>query len=142
MFMNDARGIFSFVIDGQPPSVNHMYKLARGTRRIVKDPDVAAYQVGVTLIVRTSRPKGFPPPGQIRIRYWFELARDIDCDNALKALNDAIALGLGVDDKRFLPCVEAKTIGSKRPLVRVVMEAWPSPSLEAEPSRSSEPTGT
>jgi Holliday junction resolvase RusA-like endonuclease len=96
-----------------------MYKIARGNRRLVKDPAVAAYQAMVTLIVRTQRPRGFPGPGQIRVRYWFELSRDIDCDNALKALNDAIALALDVDDRRFLPMVVCKHVGSKHPRVTI-----------------------
>ena len=113
-----------FEIPGQPPSVNHMYVIARGSRRLVKDSHVSTYQSMVSLIVRTSpgRPDWTRCSNQIRVRYWFTLARDVDCDNALKALNDAIALALGVNDRRFLPCVERKITGSKRPSVLVTME--------------------
>jgi Holliday junction resolvase RusA-like endonuclease len=46
----------------------------------------------------------------------------MDCDNVLKALNDAIAIGLGVNDKVFLPCVRSKEIGIKSPRVIVTVE--------------------
>jgi Holliday junction resolvase RusA-like endonuclease len=97
-----------------------MYRIARGERRLVKEPEVATYQTTVTLIVRTTRSTWRPPTtGQIRVYYWFRLKNDIDCDNALKALNDAIATGLGIDDRRFLPCVVAKTTGHRDPSVHV-----------------------
>ena len=52
----------------------------------------------------------------------FHLKRDIDCDNALKALNDAIAHALNVNDKAFLPSVEAKWTGENDPFVIVEIE--------------------
>lgn len=73
----------------------------------------------VTALVRRAVPEGWSAPNQIRIRYWFHVKRDIDCDNAMKALNDAIAIGLGVDDKKFLPCTVEKTSGNKEPSVTV-----------------------
>ena len=132
---------FSFVIPGQPPSVNHLYKIATGVvkdkhgrpvlgpdgkaqryRRMVKHDGVEQYQNLVGWIVKGARPKGWEASNRLRIRYWFFLKRDMDCDNALKALNDAIAKAIGVNDKIFLPCVQDKTIGNKEPYVKVEIE--------------------
>lgn len=122
---------WSFEIPGQPPSVNNMYTqiiLRRGTaappiRSVKKDSKVAAYQVAATYMTKTSRPRGWvPPKGQIRITLDFELARDADCDNLMKALLDAIATALNVNDRMFLPCTRSKVVGSKDPKVRVEID--------------------
>lgn len=132
---------FRFSIPGQPPSVNHLYRIAAGTvtdrngktvygadgkpkkyRRMVKTEGVEAYQQSVGWIVKATKPKAWSPSDRIRVRYWFYLKRDIDCDNALKALNDGIARALGVNDKTFLPCVVDKTTGHKQPYVEVEIE--------------------
>lgn len=108
-------------IPGQPPSVNHMYE--RGYRKIRKSPGAEAYQAAATLIVRTSRPSGWTyESGFVRLVYDLHLKRDIDCDNILKALNDAIAVGLGMNDRYFLPCVRSKEIGVQNPYVDITVE--------------------
>ena len=122
---------WSFEIPGQPPSVNNMYVqtiLRRGVnappiRSMKKDERVAAYQVAATFIARSSRPRGWKPTGeQIRLTYDFSLQRDADADNLLKALNDAIAYALGVNDKVFLPCVRSKVVDGKNKEPCVVVE--------------------
>lgn len=105
------------VIPGDPPSVNHTYRYHHG--RVSKDASVAAYQDTVALIVRTSRPSGWVAPKQIRLRYRMHFHGRLDADNALKALNDAIAHGLGVNDECFLPCVTEKSTGNRRPYVEI-----------------------
>lgn len=89
---------------------------------MAKAPGVEAYQVGITLLVRTTKPSGPPPAGQIRVRYWLRLKHDIDADNTMKIINDALAVGLGVDDRVFLPCVHEKSTGHLRPEVAVEIE--------------------
>jgi Holliday junction resolvase RusA-like endonuclease len=112
---------WQFTVEGQPPSVNHMYARTR-TGGVRKSPGVEAYQAGVTLIARTSAPSGWNTGwGFVRLEYEFRLKRDIDCDNLLKALNDAIAVGLGINDRLFLPCVRSKEIGVKNPSVTVTV---------------------
>ncbi len=130
-----------FTVQGQPPSVNHLYKVGVGEvkdrfgqtvygadgnpkkfRRMVKTEGVEIYQEGVGWVVKAARPSDWVPGPRIRIRYWFHLKRDIDCDNALKALNDAIARALGVNDRAFLPCVVDKTTGNAKPFVEVEIE--------------------
>jgi len=76
-----------------------------------KESAVVAYQTGAVMQVRTAKPSHWRHGGGwIRISYSFRLSRAVDCDNAMKALNDAVALAIGVDDKFFLPCVTWKTI--------------------------------
>lgn len=111
------------VIPGQPPSVNHMYARGNPRRPVRKTANAEAYQAAATLIVRTTRPSGWAyTEGYIRLMYDLELQRDMDCDNVLKALNDAIAIGLGVNDKVFLPCVRSKEVGVKHPQVIVTVD--------------------
>lgn len=112
-----------FVVPGDPPSVNHTYRYHYG--RVSKDAAVATYQMVVANAVRNARPKDWSPPEQIRIRYWMRVHGRIDADNALKALNDAIAHGLGVNDACFLPCVMEKSTGNRHPYVEVEIDASP-----------------
>lgn len=114
-------------IPGAPPSVNHMYAIGRGRRPVRKAEGVESYQLVASHMVRLATPGSWKRAlsskrvGYIRIRYWFYLRRDIDCDNALKALNDAVAVALGVNDRSFLPCVMAKAVGPEEE-PRVVLE--------------------
>lgn len=128
-------------IPGQPPSMNHMYKEAtqqakdkygqtvywsdgrpKTYRTKVKAPGVQAYQDSVTWYTKAAAPSKWSPGPRIRLRYWYHLKRDIDGDNAQKAINDAIAHGLKVDDRIFLTTVEAKWTKEKDPFVLVEVE--------------------
>lgn len=129
-------------IPGQPPSLNHTYKPVIFPRKdstgrqifdasgrtitrigMTKKKDVADYQTGVVRLTRVSRPSGWQPSGeQIRVTYQFFLKRRIDCDNAMKALNDALAMAIGVDDDLFMPCVLSKQVDGKEKNPRVVVE--------------------
>ena len=155
------------LVPGQPPSVNHTYKpvifprkdrsgrtiydqSGRVVNRIgmAKQKDVVAYQNDVIRLARVSRPSGWEPSGAwIRVRYRFFLKRKVDCDNALKALNDALAMAIGVDDNLFLPCVESKSINGKEKYPRVEVEIEqesdsPSPSPEKSSPSGSSPAST
>ena len=121
--MEQAPGLTWCVsVPGVPPSVNHMYlprvtMTATGSYRSLRKADgVEEYQAIAAMFVKTTMPKAWRQAlekhtGYICIRYWFHLKRDIDCDNALKALNDAVAKAIGVNDKRFLPHVVDKYVG-------------------------------
>ena len=122
---------WTFEIPGQPPSVNNMYTqiiLRRGVsappiRSVKKDDKVAAYQVTASYISKLSKPRGWTASGgPIRLTYEFFLKRDADADNLLKALNDAIAKSLNVNDRVFLPCVRSKTVDGKEKNPRVLVE--------------------
>jgi len=118
-------------IPGQPISVNHLYRQTlvrrgdRTVRALRKDDGVENYQVLASMCTKMAVPKPWKeylagsPKEYIRMRYWFFLNHDMDCSNAFKALEDAIAHALGINDKRFLPCAVAKTTGNKEPYVKV-----------------------
>lgn len=110
---------FEVTIPGPFPSVNHMYGYRNG--RVYKKAGVETFQVGVARLVQTARPSGWRPAARIRILYDFHLNRKADCDNLQKALNDAIAAALGVDDDCFLPCARSKETGVKAALANIVV---------------------
>jgi Holliday junction resolvase RusA-like endonuclease len=124
---------FSFRLEGQPPSGNH--RLSPALRWSKPKTGEAKPYVGwkrakgienfmlyVTVMTKRAIPKDWIPGSKIRVSYLFELDNDMDCDNAMKVISDAIALGLGVDDSRFLPCVLDKTTKHKDPGVSVFIE--------------------
>lgn len=134
--MEDA-GSFRILVPGQPPSLNDTYRIVRVRHRdgsshqqLAKRKEVETYQVIVSSLVRQAKPADWDPPGQIRIRYWFRTKRAIDADNTLKAINDAIKIGMGTmvknnkvvpiwDDKLFLPCVQELTNQHSDPHVEI-----------------------
>jgi hypothetical protein len=131
---------FSVTIEGQPPSMNHSYRpikkpmrdsfgqpiLSAEGRQVVriglaKKQNVTDYQQLAVWRTRAAKPSGWQHDGGwIRLTYRFYLTRRMDCDNAMKALNDALAMALNVDDFWFLPCVTSKTVNSKQPPMVVV----------------------
>lgn len=119
---------FTVRIPGDPPSWNHAYKdvyITRNgvrTRARAKTAEAVDYQVAVNLLVKSAKPVGWTAGEQVRLIYDMNFKRDRDADNALKLLNDAIARALGVDDKRFLPCVRTKTKGNRSPFVEVTIQ--------------------
>lgn len=110
---------FTVTIPGPFPSVNHMYGYRNG--RVFKRPGVESFQVLVAHLVRLAKPLGWAPKPQIRITYDFFLNRHADCDNLQKALNDAIAAALEIDDDRFLPCARSKVAGVPKAEARIVV---------------------
>ena len=114
------------VLPGQPPSGNHMYARNKGNPGQHKKPGVEAYQAMVTFEVRQARPSFWRPDGQIIVNYWFNLGRDIDCTNAIKVIEDGIAMALRPEDplydRKFLPRAMAKSTGAKEPHVVVELE--------------------
>lgn len=120
---------FTFTVPGQPPSVNHSYKdvVIRkkngGTYRTrAKTPEAEAYQVVATLACRAAKPSRWEAGERVRVTLAYHLRRDADGDNLQKLLLDAVALGLGVNDRIFLPCVASKDTGNKEPYTEVTVE--------------------
>lgn len=122
---------FKVTIPGQPPSVNHMYANSRGGGKH-KAPGVEQYQTDAYRIARSAKPSGPTPSGQLRVLYWFHLSGSPDADNHFKALNDSLAMALGVNDKVFVPCVVELETGCSPQEARVVVQIGPMES----PSRS------
>ena len=110
-FLDEIRrreGPWRFTIPGRAPSVNHLYVPGAkfGSRR--KAPGVEEWQTGVSRIVKAARPSGWVATGQVRVVLDLYVCRDIDADNVFKALLDAIAPALGINDRDVLPCVRSK----------------------------------
>ena len=118
---------WGFTIEGQPPSVNHLYTIGWRPRKngsglgpcLIKADGIETYQAGVTYIVKTARPSGWKPARRVRLLYTYHLTRDADCDNLKKAMNDAIASALGVNDRIFLATDVSKEIVKANPRVEV-----------------------
>lgn len=130
---------FTFMIPGQPISWNRSYRTrtigvkdkygqavlaASGRPKIrsaqYKTKDAEDYQQGVMLVAMAAKPSGFVPD-QVIVAYDFVLARDIDCDNVMKMINDALSRALRLDDRHFFPVVRSKITGSKNPSVTVTV---------------------
>lgn len=88
---------------------------------LAKTKEAVKYQTDVALIVKSARPSGWTPGRRVRMRYsfWFETANR-DASNAIKILEDAVAMAIGANDKTFLPCVVLKEVDRANP--RVVLE--------------------
>jgi Holliday junction resolvase RusA-like endonuclease len=116
---------FAFTMPGQPPSWNHMYRWTtrnvngRQVRIQVKTEAAATYQTQLAWIARSACPSDFRPEGQVIVTYNMFLDRDLDADNVMKAVNDALATAIGINDKRFLPVTLIKEHGHKNPEVYI-----------------------
>ena len=139
---------WSFTLWGQPPSINDLYVIAnRRDRRgrpykgIGKNPDAQRYHNEAIPIIRTAKPSRWMPVGQVRLRIRLFLLKDIDADNTLKVLSDAIQAATGINDKVFLPCIESKTTGLtlREARVEVVVEELGSTSPSPPPASSLPP---
>jgi Holliday junction resolvase RusA-like endonuclease len=128
---------FTFTVPGHPMSWNRSYRQRvyhvkdrfgqaiqddRGRLKtrsgMFKTKEAEVYQDTVRWLAKTAKPSDFSAT-QIIIAYDFMLARDIDCDNVMKMINDAVAEAIGLNDKHFFPAVLSKTTGSFDPSVMV-----------------------
>jgi len=116
---------FEFVMPGQPPTWNHMYRWTTKTvngkqiRIQVKTDEASLYQSQLTMVARAAKPSDFKPVGQVIVAYEMLLDRNLDADNVLKAVNDALAVALDVNDKLFIPIVLMKTSGAAHPMLAI-----------------------
>jgi hypothetical protein len=119
---------FRFSVPGQPYSVNHYLKpvvIRTKTgivRRMGKVDGVEEYQLIASAMARRAMPVDFAPTGYLRIHYWWHMKRDLDTTNARKCLEDGVAAGIGINDKRFLSVDEGKEIGVKEPYTEIEVE--------------------
>lgn len=120
---------FSFTVPGQPVSWNAAFRVkfrfigGVKTRGLYKTSEAEAYQDGIRLIARTAKPSSFilPKRGRVIIAYEFVLKTDIDCDNLMKLMNDALSEAIEHNDKFFMPVVVSKTLGSPNPYTTVTV---------------------
>lgn len=140
---------WTVVVYGQPPTTNKMYSakmrsiwrdgVRHNVPQMVKNPKVEKYQTDAVLQIRSAKPSRWKPDGFVRLNFRLYLVRNIDADNTLKALSDAIQIAIGVNDSWFLPCVESKEWGlsPRDARVEIDIEDVPgSPSQGPEPSRT------
>jgi len=124
---------WSVTVWGQPPTTNKMYSakmrsvwrdgVRYNTPQMVKNKNVEDYQTKAVQQIRVAKPSGWKPQDQfIRLNLRLYLARNIDADNTLKALSDAIQIAIGVNDSWFLPCIVSKEWGLHPRDARVEIE--------------------
>ena len=78
---------------------------------MVKTPEAEAYQRMAGLLVRAARPSGWRWDGEMLVvEYRMFLARDADCTNVIKVLEDAIFPALDVNDRYALPRAMSKMV--------------------------------
>jgi len=135
--------MWTATIWGQPISVNDIYEIqwryasnGRRYKGIGKKPGAVQYQNDATLQFKVSKPSRWTPDGYIRVVYQMFLGHDVDTDNAIKCLSDALQEATGINDRMFLHCIASKEIDHKRP--RVVVTISPEmgchcPVLEQNP---------
>lgn len=111
--------IWRTTIPGQPISVNHLYipvwrkdKRQRLYKGRAYSPEARKYFEDAVLIMRTAKPAHWAPEGQVRVFYDLYLQREIDSDNVLKVLSDALQAATGVNDRRMLPCIRSTQLSS------------------------------
>jgi Holliday junction resolvase RusA-like endonuclease len=115
----------------KPPSVNALYRVVMRTARdgrrfhgIAKTEEGVRFHEDSAWIIKAAPRNGWKPPetGFIRVKIRLFLQRDIDSDNVLKAVSDALQVGIGVDDSRFLWCIQSKQIGVPKADARIELE--------------------
>lgn len=125
---------WSVTIPGQPVSWDHAYKTGKVPGRFVgrdgeklmihrpvKTDKAAQYQRDAQLIVQAAAPSGWNPPGQVRMIVDLYLVDDMDDDNALKLLRDAVQKATGVDDMKYLSCTRTKEVVDDPRTARIVL---------------------
>lgn len=126
-------------IPGQPVSWDDAYRTMKmpvrrktgpvlnddGSQKMIHRPGktdaAAAYQRDAQLIIQTAAPSGWNPPGQVRMVVDLYLSHDMDDDNAMKLLRDAVQKATGVDDMRFLACTRRKEVVDDPYQARIVL---------------------
>jgi Holliday junction resolvase RusA-like endonuclease len=110
-------------------SVNHIYintiRVARNGRRYQArklSDEAQAYFDGAVYLIKAAKPSRWSPEGLVRVIFDLYLARDIDCDNAMKLVSDALEAATGVNDSRFLHCTRMKTTGLSPSQARIEIE--------------------
>lgn len=121
---------WGFTLPGQPISWNRSYHIVqrrgRGGRSygaLAKTPEAVAYQNEAIYRIKRAKPAQWKPEGQVRVTFRLFLQREVDCDNVMKLIHDAIEKATGINDKYYLPTVaEKSTRWGKKARVEVIVE--------------------
>lgn len=110
-------------LPGRPPSWNRAYRVAN--RIIYMTREAKAWKEEVTKRTEAAilmRPDFIPvDKKRIVIDIWAHLNRPMDADNLLKLTLDAVATGLHVNDRWFIPRVWELEFGNKEEHVLLVL---------------------
>ncbi len=108
---------FSVVIPGDPPALNATYRVVtiKGHGRLAKTSEVTTWQTGTAFLVRAAKPSGWAPSRRVRVEVSWFTTRKRDADSGIKALLDALAAGLGINDSCFLPTVLSNEVDKASP---------------------------
>jgi len=139
---------WGFVVEGQPVSWNQGYEPGRRPRTgrwgrlrlgengetiqrstIVKTDKANAYTDLVMVRCRGKMPYRWKPTGYVVVELYYFLGRDIDCDNVMKFVDDAIQSATGVDDRWLLPRAMYKRFGLRPNQRKLVVVIDDSPDL-------------
>ena len=125
---------WSVTVPGQPVSWDHAYITGRVpvrttpegggkifVHRPVKTSKAARYQQDAQYIIQAAVPTGWKPTGQVRMIVDLYLVHDMDDDNALKLVRDAVQRATGVDDIKYLSCTRLKEVVSDPRDARIVL---------------------
>jgi Holliday junction resolvase RusA-like endonuclease len=124
---------WSVTVPGNPPSVNDTYAIVyqgvrcpacgRGQPRLGKKAHVETWQDSVAWLVKSARPKGWEPARRTRISIeWWTYRAGRDADGPLKACLDGIKVGLGCDDKGFMPTITSNEKDAANPRTVLTIE--------------------
>ena len=114
---------WSVTIPGNPPALNSTYKVVtiKGRGRLAKHSEVAVWQDMVAWLTRAAKPAGWEPTRRVRVEVTWWTARKRDADAGLKALLDALATGLDINDSCFLPTVLSNEVDKAKPRTEVTI---------------------
>lgn len=126
---------FAVMIPGSPAAINRAYKAIVVGRRcpvcgggkpgLAKNEGVENWQTEVSWLVKAAKPRDWTPARRVVVEMRFWMGREgRDGDGPTKPLLDAIALGLGVDDRIFLGRVMSNEVDRANPRteLRIVNE--------------------
>lgn len=102
-------------------SVNAM-KIVRAGRRTHRDrPEVEDWKIQLASKVQLFK-EGLAPPITVKLFGRFRDERHPDLDNLFKAVFDGLKIGLGIDDKYFIPISEGYRTGYIRQELVITVE--------------------
>ena len=122
-------GALDLEIPGKPPSWNAVYRARNSYVYMTREGK--EWKAYVESLSRAQARKNFWAPSRadsfLSVDIWVWLSRPMDADNILKVTLDAVAKGLEVNDKRFLPrvCAMVKCPAGEERLRIVIGEEAP-----------------